>query len=104
MRVEYKRDLKHNYMVIWKPEENFAEPYCIRMLEEPISGAILLLQQHSIDNQTLFYYEITGKQSMNHLLEKQKLSYNQLRLLIEHILAALEEAYEHLLKLPEYAL
>ncbi len=104
MRVEYKRDLKHNYMVIWKPEENFAEPYCIRMLEEPISGAILLLQQHSIDNQTLFYYEITGKQSMNHLLEKQKLSYNQLRLLIEHILAALEEAYEHLLPEDDFIL
>ena len=104
VKVEYKRDLKHNYMVIRKPEENFIESYCIRMLEEPISDAILLLQQHSIDNQILFYYEITGKQSMIHLFEKKLLSHEQLKLLMECILAALELAYEHLLPEDDFIL
>jgi hypothetical protein len=104
VKVEYKRDLKHNYMVIWKPEENFVEPYCIRMLEESISEAILLLQQHSIDNQILFYYEITGKQSMVHLFEKKRLSHEQLKQLMESILAALELAYEHLLPEDDFIL
>ncbi len=108
MKVEYKRDIKRNYMVIWKPEESVIEPYCIRMMEEAISDTILLMQQHSIDDQMLFYYEITGRQSMLHLFEKKLLSYGQLKLFMKQILSALELAYEHLLPeddfllIPEY--
>lgn len=108
MKVEYKRDIKRNYMVIWKPEESVIEPYCIRMVEETISDTILLMQQHSIDDQMLFYYEITGRQSMLHLFEKKLLSYGQLKLFMKQILSALELAYEHLLPeddfllIPEY--
>lgn len=104
MKVEYKRDIKRNYMVIWKPEESVIEPYCIRMVEEAISDAILLVQQHSIDDQMLFYYEITGRQSMLHLFEKKLLSYGQLKLFMKQILSAMELAYEHLLPEDDFLL
>jgi hypothetical protein len=96
MVVEYRKDIKHNYMVITE-EEQPKEPYCIRMLENQAITGVLPLQQHFMDNETLYYYDITGKQSMQNLFAKISLSYNQLKQLISFLLNTMELAYEHLL-------
>ncbi len=96
MKVEYRKDIKHNFMVITE-EEQPKEPYCIRMLEKQSLTGILPLQLRSMDNKTLFYYDITGKQSMQNLFAKISLSYDQLRQLISVLLSTMELAYEHLL-------
>jgi hypothetical protein len=96
MVVEYRKDIKHNYMVITE-EEQPKEPYCIRMLENQALAGVLPLQQHFMDNKTLYYYDITGKQSMQNLFAKISLSYDQLRQLISVLLSIMELAYEHLL-------
>ncbi len=96
MVVEYRKDLKHNYMVITE-EEQPKEPYCIRMLENQALAGVLPLQQHFMDNKTLYYYDITGKQSMQNLFAKITLSYDQLKQLVSVLLNTIELAYEHLL-------
>jgi hypothetical protein len=96
MVVEFRKDLKHNYMVITE-EEQPKEPYCIRMLENQALDGVLPLQQHFMDNKTLYYYDITGKQSMQNLFTKISLSYDQLGQLISVLIRTMELAYEHLL-------
>ncbi len=96
MEVEYRKDIKHNFMVIAE-EELPKETYCIHMLENQSLTGVLPLQQRFMDNKTLFYYDITGKQSMQHLFAKISLSYEQLRQLVSALLHTIELAYEHLL-------
>ncbi len=96
MVVEYRKDIKHNYMVITEDEQP-KEPYCIRMLMNQALAGVLPLQQHFMDNKILYYYDITGKQSMQNLFAKISLSYDQLKQLISVLLNTMELAYEHLL-------
>jgi hypothetical protein len=96
MEVEYRKDIRHNYMVITE-EEQPKELYCIRMLENQALAGVLPLQQHFMDNKILYYYDITGKQSMQHLFAKISLSYEQLKQLMSDLLSTMGLAYEHLL-------
>ncbi|MDF2905076.1 MAG: hypothetical protein K0R34_397 [Herbinix sp.] len=103
MEVEYKKDLKHNYMVVTQ-EEQQNESYCIRMLENQALAGLLSIQQRHMDNKTLFYYDITGKQSMINLYGKASLSYDKLKQLIGMILGTIELAYEYLLPEDDFIL
>lgn len=103
MEVAYKKDIRHNYMVITE-EELSREPYCIRMLEKQSLTGVLSLQQHFMDNKTLYYYDITGKQSMINLFARISLSFEQLRQLISSLLDMMELAYKHLLPEDDFIL
>jgi hypothetical protein len=104
VEVEYRKDLRHNYMIIKEEEDIPKELYCIRMLQnQPLAG-VLPLQQHCMDNKTLNYYEITGKQSMLNLYTKASLSYERLKRLITSILSTLELAFEYLLPEDDFIL
>jgi hypothetical protein len=50
-----------------------------------------------VDNQILFYYDITAKQPMSSILDKITLSYARIVQLIGNILNTIENAYEYLL-------
>jgi hypothetical protein len=108
MDIEYKKDLHHNYMVITQTAQNKTESYCIRMLSQiPIDG-VIRLERRSLDNQILYYYDISAKQSMKVLLDKTALSYDRVKQLFVHVIQAIEKAYEYLLNeddfllMPEY--
>ena len=45
-----------------------------------------------------YYYEITGRQSMELMYERRKLGYKELRTLLKELLRALEAAQEYLKK------
>jgi hypothetical protein len=80
------------------------EDYCIRMLEKQVLPGVLPLQQRHMDNKTLFYYDITGKQSMLNLYAKASLSYEMLMQLISYILETVELAYEYLIPEDDFIL
>ena len=97
MKVNYKRDLRHNYMVITKEDGMEPEFYCIKMLEQQKIEGLLPFEQHDLDNQTLYYYDITGKQSMVNLMDKAALSYDKVKNILSGILNVLDTTYEYLL-------
>lgn len=103
MKVEYRKDLRHNYMVITEEETVRSEPYCIRLLEQQLEG-VLPLEQRQMNDRHLFYYDITGMQSMNNLLEKSNLPYDKIRLIMNGILHTLDTAYEYLLPCEDFIL
>jgi hypothetical protein len=104
MFVEYKKDLRHNYMVIAESEDQKIEPYCIKMLEYQSIDGILPLEQRRMDNQILFYYDITAKQSMINLFDKTVLTFDRVKKLMGNVLHPIEKAYEHLLPEDDFIL
>jgi len=104
MVVEYKKDLRHNYMIIIEEEMFKLEPYCVKMLEQQQIEGILPLEQRLLDNRILFYYDITARQSMLNLLEKVVLSYDKVSKLVFGILTTIERAYEYLLPEDDFIL
>ena len=97
MEVEYKKDLRHNYMVISKGDTPVSGQYSIKVLEHQTIDGILPIEQRSIDNKTFYYYEITAKQSMINILDRSKLSNESVKRIMHGILAAMERAYEYLI-------
>lgn len=96
MEIRYKRDLNSNYMIL-KDEYTGREGYEVRMItENRIHGFLpCVIQRH--EGQTEYYYEITGRQSMELLYERRKLKSDQLRSLLKELLRVFESAKEYLL-------
>ena len=63
MEVKYHKDYRHNFLIL-KSEQITANSYQIRMLtQNEISGFLPCKERH-INDEQLFYYEITSKQSL----------------------------------------
>lgn len=97
MEVEFKKDLRHSYMVIAKDDSLRAPEYCTGILAHQTIEGILPMEQRCFDNQVFYYYEITAKQTMINVLERTSLTGTTLRKFIQGLLEVLEEAYEYLL-------
>jgi hypothetical protein len=102
--AEYKKDLRNNYMVIAENTLRKAEPYCIKLLQRQEIEGMLAVEQRIMDNEALFYYEITSKQSMANILEKTFLTQDRLKRLCINILQTIERAYEYLLPEDDFIL
>lgn len=96
MEIRYKRDLNSNYMIL-KEERPGEEDYELRMItENRIYGFLpCVVQRHG--DQVEYYYEITGRQSMELSYERKKLNFVQLKALLKELLRTLEAAREYLL-------
>jgi hypothetical protein len=103
MEVEYKKDLKHNYMVITEDPDKM-EAYSIKMLEAQTIEGILSVEQRRMDNKILLYYDITAKQAMSAITDKTVLSYEKVRSLCTGIIETIEKAYEYLLPEDDFIL
>ena len=57
MEITYKRELKHNYLII-TPEEAFYDSYEIRMLAANSIEGLLKFHVKQVDNRKSYYYEI----------------------------------------------
>ena len=74
------------------------------MLELQALPGVLPMQLRHLDNQDLFYYNITGKQSMHNIYTKTTLSYDKLKKLIIQLLDIMALAYEYLLPEDDFIL
>ena len=77
MDVRYKRDLNSNYMIMTDAEKR-EEIYEDRMITENRIYGFLPCVEQKKEKQTEYFYEITGRQSMELLYERRKVSYEQL--------------------------
>lgn len=104
MEVQYKKDLRHNYMVMEDNAKRTTEAFCIKMLEVQNIQGIIPVEQKFIDNRTLLYYDITAKQSIINLLDKSTLSYSRVQGLCSDIIKIIETAYEYFLPEDDFIL
>ncbi len=97
MKAVYRREMKHNYLIM-EPEENGYGSYEIHMMAANRIGGLLKFHVKQVDNQKLYYYEITSKQPLNRVLEYHSLGREELKKLIEDIGRTLDRLESYLLK------
>lgn len=97
MKASYKRDFHHSYLILQDPEAPACESYTVRMMINSTIPGLLPCEIHKINNQTLFYYDVTSKQTLASIYERKKLNHEDLVLLIEALLRTIEEMERYLL-------
>ncbi|WP_312428414.1 DUF6382 domain-containing protein [Lacrimispora sp.] len=97
MKAVYRREMKHNYLIM-EPEETGYDCYEIHMMAANRIGGLLKFHVKQVDNQKFYYYEITSKQPLNRVLEYHSLGREELKKLIEDIGRTLERLEAYLLK------
>ncbi len=97
MNVTYRREMKHNYLII--EQDNAQIPgYEGNMLKENQINGLLKFQLKQIDNRKYFYYEITSKQPLSRVLEFHSINKQELKNLITGIAQILNRLPSYLLK------
>ena len=81
MVVSYKRELKHNYLII-EPEEVFYDSYEIKMMAANVIDGLLKFHVKQVDNRKSYYYEITSRQPLSRLLECRNIGTEELKCII----------------------
>lgn len=96
MEVRYRREMKHNYMIMDAPEQ--AVGYECRMLAgNHIEGLLKFRLRHGEEKQE-FYYEITSRQPLTRVLEKRKAAGEEIRRVLVAVMTAVNRTQEYLLK------
>lgn len=97
MKADYKRDMNHNYLILSGEQEVDTSSYQVRMLAGNVLPSILRCRMQGLDGKTMFYYEITSKQSLASVYEQRKLGLEELQLIFGGFVQAMEEMAEYLL-------
>lgn len=97
MKISYRREMKHNYLII-DPEELIWRNYECKMLSGNRVRGILQFQLRQVDDEVLFYYEITSRQPLSRMLESHLLQENEIRQIILGISHILDRMEEYLLR------
>ena len=107
MKTYYRNNLKQAYLIL-ESETEEAEDYQLAMLRENRISGILDTSFRYVDGSTQYFYDISGKTSMQALHEKSPLEYRDIRGVSEALVQAVRELQrymlppEHLLLDPEY--
>ncbi len=96
IEIEYRRDLQHSYLV-WKAEQEQERQYPARMIAENHLSGLLDCSLKKIDEQLLFYYDVTSQISLAEKCRHRKLSASELLTVIRCLLQTLSELEEYLL-------
>ncbi len=108
MKLEFKRELDHNYLVLEEEQADPIKGFEVYMLEENRIPGLLCCTMQGVNQQQRFYYEVTSRQSLDLLLERKRLSYMDLIHVLKGIQTAISGAREYLLDVnhlmlrPEY--
>ncbi len=97
MQIDYKRDLNHTYVILQEKKEPDTASYQIRMLLTNAIPGLLDCKIGKMDDKTLFYYEVTSRQSLQSVFEQRSIGAEVLRKLFEQLLDLLEELGQYLL-------
>ena len=95
MKVSYKRELDHNYLVL--EEEEYQENYQAGMLLKNRIPGFLECRMSRFDGGASFYYEITSRQSLRLVLERKRLNQEELLKLLNGMYQAVQSCAEYLL-------
>ncbi|NNJ29578.1 DUF6382 domain-containing protein [Lacrimispora defluvii] len=97
MNITYRREMKHNYLIIEQDNAQM-QGYEENMLKENQINGLLKFQLKQIDNRKYFYYEITSKQPLSRILEFHSINKQELINLIIGIAQILNRLPVYLLK------
>ena len=97
MEISYKRSMNDNYMVIGGGEIRKRDSYQTRMLLENQIQGLLPCKLQKVNGEELFYYGITGCQSLKNLFENRKFDRRELENLFISVLKIMENLDEYLL-------
>lgn len=96
MNVYYKNNLKAAYLVV-EGEEQENEDYQIAMLQENRIPGLLPMHVRYVDNQSNYFYDISGMQSLRVKYEKEKFQLLQIKRLLRDMLNTMQEAKKYML-------
>ncbi len=101
MRTEYKRDMQHNYLVIYD-EEQQDKPLDSTFQEKMLiyNNLVGLLPFHvqQMNGERMIYYEINGYQPLSEICAMIPPKVDQLSTLVKGLLTAIRQAPKYLLK------
>lgn len=81
MKIAYRREMKHNYLII-EPENREYDSYEMYMLAANKIEGLLKFHVKQVDGQKSYYYEITSKQPLSRILEHSSMGGRELKSLI----------------------
>lgn len=96
--VEIKHEIDKNYLIIHGKEEN---TYMLKMLTNNTIKGFLELEVRVLDNKNLYYYDITGKETISQRSARKKWSLEEIKRTIADVLGCLEKSKEYFLT-PEH--
>lgn len=97
MKAEYKRDMNHNYLILYGEKDINTDSYQVRMLVGNIIPSLLKCRIQGVDGKFMMYFDITSKQAVSTLYEEKKLGIEDLRLIFGGFVKVMEEAAEYLI-------
>lgn len=95
LQSEYKRDMQKNYIVL-KGEENKSD-YSMKMLANNKILGFLDMEIRSIDYKDEYYYDITGKQTMDIVFRKETLKEAPIKRILSEIIMTIKRSRDYLL-------
>ena len=95
MKMDYRRDLQHNYLVVEAGEEK--ENYITRMMTENQVQGLLGCECRRMDEKKLYYYDITSKISLAEKSRFKKVKGSEVLLIIQGLLQVLVQLEEYLI-------
>lgn len=96
MKTYYKNDLKKAQLIL-EGKEGEKEDYQAIMLQENEISGILKTEVRYVDNQSQYYYDISGKTSFKILHEKINLSCANMKGLVSDLLQAIQNVQKYML-------
>lgn len=106
MKVEFKRDLNHNYIKIDSQKEYFE--YQVQMIVRNNIKGFLSCTKETVNNNTSFLYEISSRQPCVQVFQRTKMNYQIFKIFIESIKNIVDIAGDYMLDInsllfaPEY--
>ena len=95
MKISYKRELDHNYLIL--EQEELQNNYQAGMLIKNRIPGLLECTLSRMDGAAAFYYEITSRQNLRLVLERKRLTAPQLEALLDGLLRTAVTCEEYLL-------
>lgn len=108
MKSEYKRDMNHNYLVLYGENEIDTSAYQVRMLVGNVIPSLVKCRIQGMDGNFVVYYDITSRQSLLTFYENKKFGQEDLKLIFGEFIRAMEDTAEYLMDpsqlviMPEY--
>lgn len=96
MKTYYKNDLKKAYLIL-EGDVGEQEDYQVIMLRENDIDGILKTDVRYVDNQSHYYYDISGKTSFKTLHEKVQLSCEEMQHLVQSLLRTIQTLKKYML-------
>lgn len=97
MNIHYKSDLNKSYLIV-DGEGVEQENYQLQMLRENEIPGILHMEARLVDGILQYYYDISGTTSMQHKYEHEKLSYEDIKKIVDGLSEAMEAVKKYMLK------